>query len=429
MNRILPLGLCLMALVGAGQSLHDGAELRIGSDLRMTVFVSLQAGACALYLLAVADLLRRPAAARLYWVLGVAAAMRAIPLFSPMFLSSDLFRYIWDGRVQLAGINPYAYVPADEALARLRDTAIFSHIARATSAHTIYPPTAQLVFAAIAWIGQTPLEFRAAMVGFETVAIGALLLLLRRCGLPGTRVLIYAWNPLTAWEFAGNGHVDALAIALVALALLAFAASRPAWTGVALGAAVLVKFLPAVLVPAFWRRWEWRMPLAALLTVVALYACYIREGWHVLGFLPGYAAEEGLQSGGGFWALAGLSDIVALPAAAPKVYLGVVAVLLAAVAVAVAARPPQAGAVRAARDAAILIVIAMLALSPHYPWYYPWAGVPAVVAPQRSAIFVGCAAVLLYLDPLHERFLWPALLYVPTVLLLLLDLHRPLGEA
>jgi alpha-1,6-mannosyltransferase len=429
LNRILLIGLCLVGLIGAGQALHDGSELRIGSDARMAVFVALQALACALYMLAVWNLLRQPGTIRLVWVVAVAVAMRAIPLASPMFLSSDVFRYIWDGRVQLAGINPYAYFPRDDVLAKLRDTAIFSHVSRASTARTIYPPTAQVVFAAIAWFGQTPRAFRIAMVGFEAVAVGALLLVLRRCGLPGARVLIYAWNPVTAWEFAGNGHVDALAIGLVALALLAFASRRPAWTGVAIGAAVLVKFLPAAVAPALWRRWDWRMPLAALLTIIALYACYIRQGWHVLGFLSGYATEEGLKSGSGFWALAGIANIVGLPPAAPTIYIGATALLLGAAAAIVVTRPAQSGTIRAARDAGVLIVMTLLALSPHYPWYYPWAGVPAVVAPQRSSIFVGCAALLLYLDPLHERFWWPALLYVPTMALLLLDLYRPLREA
>ncbi len=430
MNRaLLLLGAGLVALIGVGQSLHDGSELRIGSDQRLIAFIAVQSAGAVLYLLAVRETLLGRADRRAIWlVLGVAAAMRAIPLASPMFLSSDLFRYIWDGRVQLHGINPYRYVPGDLALYSLRDAAIFSHVNRAMYARTIYPPMAELVFAAVAWIGQTPFVMRAAMVAFEALAIAALLPVLRRCGLPASRVLIYAWNPLAVWEFAGNGHVDALAIGFLALALLAFAWRRPAWTGVALAAAALVKFLPAVAAPALWRRWDWRMPLAGLATVAALYAIYLGAGRHVLGFLPGYAGEEGLDSGAGFWALSGIAGLVRLPSLAVPAYVVAVAVLLALLALAIVSRPrtTQPDVVRAAADMALLIVLLLVGLSPHYTWYFPWVSLPAVIAPQRSAIFLGVAALLLYIDPLNESFIWQGLVFVPTLALAAWDVRRPL---
>ena len=75
-------------------------------------------------------------------------------LFDPL-LSSDIYRYVWDGRVQAAGINPYRYFPADEALAFLRDGAIFPHINRADTAVTIYPPVTQLFFLIVTRIGES----------------------------------------------------------------------------------------------------------------------------------------------------------------------------------------------------------------------------------------------------------------------------------
>ncbi len=432
MNRaLLLLGAGLVALIGVGQSLHDGSEIKIGSDQRLIVFIAVQMLAAVLYWCAARTTLRGNPGRRALWlVLGVAAAMRAIPLCSPMFLSSDLFRYIWDGRVQLAGINPYRYVPGDPALAHLRDAAIFSHVNRAMYARTIYPPAAELTFAAIAWIGQTPFVMRAAMVAFEAVAVAAMCAVLRRCGLPMSRVLIYAWNPLAVWEFAGNGHVDALAIGFLALAFLAFAWARPGWTGVALACAVLTKFLPAVVAPALWRRWDWRLPATGLLTAVALYAVYVGAGRHVLGFLPGYAAEEGLSEGSGFWALSGLAELGPLPGAAAAIYAALLAVLLGALGLAVAARPrtQPPDVVRAAADAALLIVVLLVGFSPHYSWYYPWVCLPAAIAPHRGAIFLGAAALLLYIDPLHESFIWQALVFVPTVALTVWDVRSPLAD-
>ena len=414
------LGAALVGLIGAGQALHDGGTLRIGSDTRMAVFVAVQLAATAVYFLAVARVLRDGRPGDLWTVLLVAAGMRAIPLLGPQFLSSDVFRYVWDGRTQWHGISPYAFVPADPVLAGLRDAAIYPHINRADYAHTIYPPAAQLVFAAVTALSESVAAMRVAMVAAEAVAVVALLAVLRRVGQPPARVLIYAWTPLAVWEFAGNGHVDALAVLAVALALLAYAAARPGWVGAAMAFGFAAKFLPLAIAPTLWRRWDWRAPLVGLLVTAALYAGYFSRG--VLGFLGGYAGEEGVADGSGLWPLAPFAPLP--PWAVGGFLLAVTAALLALGWV--ASGGPR-DVVRTARLAGFGIVTLLVAISPHYPWYYVWASVPAVVAPTRAAIWLGSAALLLYVSPLHERFAWPALLYLPTIALAVWDIRRPLN--
>ena len=65
-------------------------------------------------------------------------------------------------------------------------------------------------------------------------------------------------------DLALHVDVDAAAVAFIALALLARGTDRPAWTGVALGCATLAKLWPVVLLPALWRRWDWKLPAALL---------------------------------------------------------------------------------------------------------------------------------------------------------------------
>ena len=424
------LGALLIALTLAGLSLHRPGAVTLPSPRAAHVFVELAALAALVYFAAVATVLRRPMPRGTLWlVLGVALAMRALVLPAPPFLSSDMYRYVWDGKVQNAGISPYLYIPDNPALAKLRDTAIYPHIGRVGSARTIYPPTAQLVFRLVAAISPTVLAMKAAMVGFELLGIGAIIVVLGRVGLPRERVLIYAWNPLTVWAFAGNGHADAIAIGLIGLALLARMGRRDGVTGALLGAATLVKFLPGAVAPAFWRQRDWRLPVTAAAVMVALYACYIGVGWRVLGFLPGYAREEGLDSGMGFWLLAGLDDLVHLPAFAARVYTALAACALAGLAAWVAFRPrPEANGsradmVRVGGDAALLAAATMLALSPHYSWYYAWLALPCCLCPWRSVIYLSAAGLLLDINPLNEHFLWPCLLFVPAIALGLRDLR------
>ena len=119
-----------------------------------------------LYLVAVWVVLNRPVNRWTFVIILVCAAgCRLVCLFSPPFLSTDIFRYVWDGRVQAAGINPYRYIPADPHLAFLRDLDIYPHINRRSYAHTIYPPGAQMLFLLITRIGASVRWMKAGMVG------------------------------------------------------------------------------------------------------------------------------------------------------------------------------------------------------------------------------------------------------------------------
>jgi len=427
------LGGALVALTLAALALHVPGADTVGSDTRKIVFVCLLMVAASVYLAAVRFVLRRPATPRAIWiVLAIAVAMRLPPLLAPPFLSSDVYRYVWDGRVQLAGFNPYRYIPADPELAALRDETIYPHISRAEYAPTIYPPTAQIVFQAVAWLGQSVYAMKAAMVAFEAIAIGAVLAMLRLARLPPERALIYAWNPLAVWAFAGNGHADAIGIGLLAVALLLRGLRRDTLAGALLGMAILVKFFPLVVAPALWRRAAgWRAPLACVAVILGLYLCYLGAGSRLLGFLPGYASEENLVQGSGIWLLAGLGTIMSLTPLAAKLYIAAAAISLAALGawIAFRSRPPTAPSqdiVRVCGEAAVLAACITAVISPHYPWYFAWLAMPSCLCARWSIIYLSVAPVLLYLDPWHERFLWPSLVYVPAALLAARDLWRHL---
>src|SRR5262249_33809979 len=127
----------------------------------------------------------RCASARALWlIVGVAVLLRIVLIALDPILSTDIFRYVWDGKVQAAGINPYRYIPADAALAALRDSAIYPHINRADSAVTAYPPVAQMFFFLVTRLGENVTTMKVALVLCEAATAGAIVLLLRRIGRP-----------------------------------------------------------------------------------------------------------------------------------------------------------------------------------------------------------------------------------------------------
>src|SRR5262249_19573532 len=233
-------------------------------------------------------------------ILLVGLALRCL-LLPGTPVSTDPFRYLLGGRGPAARINPFLFLTPAPAVLPLRDAAIYPFINRADYAPTIYPPSSQIVFYLVTRISEAPIAMKAAMVAFEGLAVWAILQLLALRGLPRSRILLYAWHPLPLWEFARSGHLDIIAIAFLLLAFLSSERGSPLLAGVAFAAGVLAKFFPLVTGPALYKRWDWRLPIAFAVTIVALYLPYIGIGPRVLGFLGGYVSEEGLDRGRGIF--------------------------------------------------------------------------------------------------------------------------------
>lgn len=421
-RRLAALGLLLLAVTVGALAIHVPGADTVGSAARANVFVGVAALGLVIYLLAVRVVLReRLPRAALWTILGIAVLMRAALLPAPPFLSSDIYRYVWDGQVQAAGINPYRYIPADPALEALRDPAVYPLINRKDYAHTIYPPMAQMVFAAVGQVSRKVTGMKLAMLGFEALGILAMLAILRGAGLPSARILIYTWNPLALWSFACDGHVDAVAVGLLGLALLARTRHRDGLAGALLGAATLVKVLPVAVAPAFVRGGRlWRPMLAGVAVIAVLYLPYLAAGPNLFGFAGGYGAEEGYATGEGYWLLAGLSHLGLSPPTLLRTYLVCAASMLVALALRTAfgrERQTAPDAVALCRDAGILAALTTCAASPHYAWYYPWLALPAVVAPVPAIVWLGSAPILFLIDPFNDRFLWPSLVFVPALVL------------
>jgi alpha-1,6-mannosyltransferase len=325
-------------------------------------------------------------------VLLIALAVRLIAVIAPPFLSTDIYRYVWDGLVQGAGINPFRYIPADSHLAFLRDANIYPNINRRDYAHTIYPPGSQVIFWAVTRISPTVTAMKLAMVGFEAATCCALIRCLKLLHMRPERVLLYAWSPVCLWEIASSGHADAAALAFISFALRARLTNHDKLAGGWLGAAALVKLYPIALLPAFLRGWRSRAPWVMVGVIATGYAFYLRRGVSVFGFLPGFAQEEGMQNGTRYFPLAFAERNlhVTIPTSA---YLVICAAILGAL----AWWSFRRGATPKACVASGLVLATALTLcfSPHYPWYFLWLLPFLTLRPWPPAFFLALAPVYL----------------------------------
>jgi alpha-1,6-mannosyltransferase len=350
-------------------------------------------------------------------ILALALAMRLLLVGEDPLLSTDIYRYVWDGRVQAAGINPYLYVPADAALATLRDPAIYPNINRADYAVTAYPPVAQMVFFAVTRISETLVAMRLAMVACEIAVVAVIIDLLRRLQLPTTAVVAWAWHPLAIWEIAHSGHVEALMVALLMQGVWLLVRSRALAGAVAVALATLVKPYAVIALPAFWRPWDWRVPLAVAAAVALCYLPYLGAGRGALGFLAtGYLSEEGFAGGEAFWlvalARAAFGNVPGLTTA----YLMAAAGVMAWLALRTLRRDdatPQA----TLQGIALLLMAGLFFLSPNYAWYV-LAVVPFIaLGGGAPAWAMTLGAILLYRPWLlpDNDLAWKTLAILPFI--------------
>jgi alpha-1,6-mannosyltransferase len=242
----------------------------------------------SVYLLAIRELFASPTFPRRVVVIGLvlAAVWHVGFLRVPAGVNDDIHRYVWDGRLQRLGYNPYLVVPSDPAVKGLHTPETRSM--NNPDLPSPYPPGAQLFFRAVTSIQESTFALKIAFVVCEFAIVFVLLHVLRYNRQGAHLVLAFAWNPLLAIEVAGNGHIDILGALLLLVSAVALGRRWRATAAVGLGLAVAVKLLPIVLLPLYWKRVRLREAALAAAVVALLYLPFLDHGRIPTGSLGAY---------------------------------------------------------------------------------------------------------------------------------------------
>jgi hypothetical protein len=371
---------CALAFLAAAcMDRGERLPLYLGLYLAMSVVF------LAVSYLALREQTPRPSDAAL--VLGVAAILRGFFLPVDPALSDDVFRYVWDGRVQHAGTNPYLYAPDDDRLASLREEMpeIFAGINN-KEIPTLYPPLMELLFYAATSVSSNLLWMKGFFTLFDLALIFALMRLLSALGLPPLRALVYAWSPLPVVEISGNGHNDVAAVLFLVLGLWAFEKGRPA-SAVALAASSgLAKLGGFALIPFFARLGRFLTLLAAPLVVLLASLPYASAGALAFRGLHEYALRwRGNDSL--FHVLFSLTGSLS----SAKLVAGAI---LAALGLALLLRKTSP------LRSSFWVLGAILLLSPTvHPWYLLWMAPLLAIFPHPAWLFLEASVALSYHAP------------------------------
>jgi len=423
----------------------------LSRPVRMIVAVYLLAG--VLYFIPAVMVRSVPASKKLLiWVIGVGVALRAVTFFSTPILEDDYYRYLWDGGVTAARMNPFSYAPADAVNSSERLPAQLHALAgeSGTVAHrvnhprirTIYPPVAQCMFAVAHLIEPWSLTaWRLILLVFDMATIILLGTLLRRLKLPLTWLLVYLWNPLVVKEIYNSAHMDALVLPFVLAVILFSIRGRYYPALLVLALAIGTKLWPVILLPVILR--EFRPGVRKTLAGIMVLGCLV-----AVIFLP--VAFSRLDNNSGFVAyskswemndalfmlfLWGVQFICKWLGQAAEHAQALTRAFVAFVLVAISLWASR----RPARDAhefcgkCMLVVGALFLLSPtQFPWYCLWLLPLLALRPRPSLMLLTVLLPVYYLRFFHvwygrEAFfdnyiVW--IEYVPVWALLLVEWRR-----
>lgn len=398
-------GLVLTACV-LGWALGPAPPTRIGRHL---LSFGLAFAAYLVSLVASRGLSRRG----LLLCLGAALAWRVILVAAPPLLSNDIHRYVWEGRVQLHGGNPYRWSdrPESPRWAELRDEVYDGLNHKDYTA--VYPPLFVLSTRAVVAVHDSFAAMKSFLVACELLTLGALALVLRRRRLPLERLLVLGWSPLALVEIAGSGHNEAFGMLWMVLALLALDADRPLLSALAAASGFMAKYLPGLVAVAWARRYRFWHVLSGGLLAAALVLVYLDASSRktMLLSLSKYAQ---------FWRF---NETLFAPLAAltgsHEAAVRAGALLTLALALGLAWRRTETVA------AATAVVAASLLLAPNVlPWYALWLLPLLVVRDEPAALLFTGTVSLAYVvypdwqsgEPWKLGWGWRALEYGPCAL-------------
>lgn len=207
-----------------------------------------------------------------FWIWAV-IGITARVLFLPSIpnLSQDFYRFIWDGRLLILGINPYVFTPEQLANGLLKTTELTSLEAISNakiliqgmgslnaSHYSNYPPINQLCFALAALFAKT--SVLGSVIVLRIIIIGADLgilyfgkKLLERLNLPAKNIFWYFLNPFIIIELTGNLHFEGVMLFFVIWSLYLLDKKRWVLAAILLGVSVSVKLLPLLFLPLFYK--------------------------------------------------------------------------------------------------------------------------------------------------------------------------------
>jgi hypothetical protein len=210
------------------------------------------------------------------WFIIFGVLFRIVLIPSEPFLSDDIYRYLWDGKIIASGINPYKFAPVDIQLLQFRDQIIYPFINFPEIA-TSYPPVSQFMFLINQWLGGSVLSWKILLLFVEIILFLVIFRMVQHFKLNKFRILIYFYNPLLIIETYSSGHLEITGVLFFWIAVYLFY-KRYDWKSIIFFAmSIMTKFIPLVsgipfLLNKFFRKSALLMVICSILLLPFMFS-------------------------------------------------------------------------------------------------------------------------------------------------------------
>ena len=233
----------------------------------------------------------------------LAIGLRLIFLVAIPNLSQDFYRFIWDGRLLLAGLNPYLFTPSGLVYSQPdlfpQMKLLFEGMGALSAGHfSNYPPIHQLPFVIAAMLSKH--SILGSVIMLRLILIGADLgilffgkKLLKTLQLPTKKIYWFILNPLVIIELTGNLHFEGLMLFFFVMALYFIHSKKWHLAALTMALSIAVKLVPILTLPLFLNKLGWKKSIRFYITIGALFLLFF---WPFLDgdFIKNYSTTIGL---------------------------------------------------------------------------------------------------------------------------------------
>lgn len=233
----------------------------------------------------------------------IAMSFRFIFINSTPELSQDFYRFIWDGRMILNGINPYLFTPeffikhGNYPIPQALE--LFNGMGELNASHyTNYPPIKQLSFTLAHLFSSESIIANIISMRVQLILadIGVLYFgkkLLQQLKLPSPLIFLYLLNPFIIIELSVNLHYEGLMLFFIIWSIYLLHIEKWKWAAVVLACAVSVKLIPLLFLPLLFQRFPIKK-LIAFYSLVFFSTFLLFIPFFSMAFVNNYTETVGL---------------------------------------------------------------------------------------------------------------------------------------